>query len=86
MATDFTNNEALLTHTIHFSPNGNTTVLHGGCQVSELQESWLLLYVDFLVKHRIDPMGCEFILPNGLVARVMKGGAKGVYAWTVTLP
>ena len=55
-----------------FFPNGNTRYFdQNGQQVPELQQSWLLLYVEFLKSKNIDPLTIEYELPNGK-ARLFK--------------
>ncbi len=53
--------------TVYFFPNGNTVVFdEKGKQVTELQASWLLLFVRHLVDHGIDPVGVTYHLPDGM--------------------
>ena len=40
---------------VYFFPNGNTAVIEDNKQITELQKSWFLLFVDFLVSKGIDP-------------------------------
>lgn len=57
---------------IMFFPNGNTAVFDkNGEQIGELQRSWLLLYVDFLIEQGIEPDGLVVELPHGK-ARIFK--------------
>ena len=55
-----------------FFKNGNTAHLKEGKQVSELQESWLLLYVKFLLEKDIDPLDGIYRLPGGQIAKILK--------------
>jgi len=63
-----------------FFPNGNTAVCKDCKQIPELQESWLLLYVNFLLTKGIDPTEVDFWLPTGK-AKVFKT-PKG-YEWKI---
>ncbi len=45
--------------------NGCTAYFRDGEQVGELQKSWFMLYVEFLVANGIDPTKVEFELPDG---------------------
>ncbi len=40
---------------IWFFPNGNVAVTEDGKQIPEFQESWLILFVNFLESKGIDP-------------------------------
>lgn len=49
-------------------PNGNTAATDSaGEQIPELQVSWLLTYVEFLISKGVDPTRIEFRLPGGFV-------------------
>lgn len=53
--------------------NGMSAVYnHYGHQVTELQESWFLLFVSHLEAHGIDPQQVKFHMPQGLTVRVTK--------------
>jgi hypothetical protein len=68
---------------VQFFNNGNTAVIdYNGGQVSELQKSWLLFYVDFLVEQGIDPTEVNFSMPCGGYAIVVK--TKSGYNWSIT--
>jgi len=55
---------------VHFFWNGNTAVFRDGQQVPELQESWLVKFVEFLESKGEDPQRFEFHLPNGSIAKL----------------
>lgn len=55
-----------------FFPNGVTAVFDSKDQVSELQEPWLLLFVEFLKSKGHDPTTFEYTLPNNMKARVIE--------------
>lgn len=49
-----------------FFNNGNTMFFNDkGEQVPELQQSWFLMYIKFLVKQGIDPINVEYEMPDG---------------------
>ena len=47
---------------VYFFPNGNTAVTENNRQITELQKSWFLLFVDFLVSKGIDPTKVNYHL------------------------
>ena len=52
---------------IAFFGNGTTFVEdENGEQISELQENWVRLYIDFLVSKGIDPEGVELNFAHGV--------------------
>lgn len=57
---------------VMFFLNGNTMAFRDGQQVPDLQESWLLLYVQLLVTHGIDPTEVTFAMPDGSRATVFE--------------
>ena len=66
-------------------PNGNTMVFDDKEeQVETLQTSWLLLYVDFLVKQGVKPDGLDIKMPNGKIATIFKLPS-GKYNWLFNL-
>lgn len=63
-----------------FFENGNTMFFDGvGQQVPEFQESWLILYVQFLIANGIDPTEVEFIMPDNHRMEVFK--TRDGYNW-----
>lgn len=57
---------------IMFFSNGNTIVFRDGSQVPELQESWLLLYVQVIKNLGFEPTEIEFVLPDTSRARIFE--------------
>lgn len=58
--------------TVFFFPDGQTAVTDGREQIPELQQSWLILFLEFLESKGEDPMAYEFKLPSGQTARAFK--------------
>ena len=55
---------------VYFHMNGNSTAFNNNEQVPELQESWFLLYVNFLKEKGVEDIeSIEFNLPNGKTAK-----------------
>ena len=65
---------------VMFFPNGNTAAFRDGKQVPELQESWMLLYVQLLSGVGIDPTQVEFTMPDGSHANIFET-EDGRYSW-----
>ena len=65
---------------VMFFPNGNTAAFKNGQQVPDLQEPWLLLYVQLLAAVEIDPTEVEFTMPDRSHARVFERDDGG-YNW-----
>lgn len=61
--------------------NGNTGVFKDGEQVPELQESWLIKFVEFLEASGIEPDKCEIHMPTGGIARLFK--TEDGYNWEI---
>lgn len=56
-----------------FFPNGNTAVCdEHGQQVPQLQEPWILLYVQKLINEGADPLTLNILMPNGRSAKLFK--------------
>lgn len=56
-----------------FFPNGNTMFFNDkGGQVPELQRSWFLLYIDFLVSKGVDPFAVKYYLSGTGKAHLIK--------------
>ena len=52
-------------------PNGNAAVTgEDGQQIKELQESWLLMFAQFLQINDVDIENSEFNMPNGQTAKI----------------
>jgi hypothetical protein len=68
--------------TVFFFKNGNTAVCQNGEQVPALQIPWILRFVEFLEANKIDPLTCEFNLPDGRIAEVFKT-SEGNWNWRV---
>ncbi len=67
---------------IMFFANGNTAVFdEKDEQVSKLQESWFLRFIDFIEKNGGDVKKCEIVLPDGRKAELIKL-TKG-YNWKI---
>lgn len=71
------------TKRVMFFANGNTAVLDEGGQIPELQESWLLVFVEWLKSRGIDPDQCDIVMPNGDRAILFKTG-EGSLSWRLT--
>ena len=52
-----------------------------GKQIGELQRSWLLLYVEFLITQGIEPEGLKVELPSGNEVKIFK--IDGGYNWEI---
>jgi hypothetical protein len=60
---------------VAFFPNGGTIVFDdNGQQMPKLQTPYILMFADILAQNKIDPVDCEFILPDGRQARVFWTG------------
>ena len=71
---------------IYFFRNGNTLVYAGqkdSDQIPELQESWILLYLEFLVSKGYDPEEFKFMFPDGKEGRFFKLDDES-YNWEIT--
>lgn len=67
-------------NTVLFFGNGNSAFFdENNRQVPEIQESWLLLYIEFLGERGIEPKDVEFIMPDGTKWEVFETGAG--YNW-----
>lgn len=64
-----------------FFANGNTAVFQNSAQVPELQQSWLLRFVEFLEANGVDPLKSDFTMPDGRRAYLFKTG-RG-YNWSM---
>ena len=51
---------------VFFFANGNTAVTDGQSQIPELQQPWLLKFVEFLQELGIDVKDIRFHLPTGV--------------------
>lgn len=67
---------------IYFFPNGNTAVFVDEEQNPNLQQAWIRLFFDHLVKHGEDPETFIIRLPDGKYARPWKL-KDGTYTWTI---
>ena len=57
---------------VFFFPNGNTSVTDGKEQIPKLQESWFLLFIDFLKSKGIKVNeNIIFNMPDGDIAKYM---------------
>jgi len=61
--------------------NGNTCISEKGKQLNEFQDSWLIIYIEYLIKKGIDPTKVEFILPDGNKAIIYKWESS--YNWRI---
>jgi len=66
---------------IMFFCNGNTAVLTKDGQVNHLQESWIRLFIKFLVEQDIDPTQQKYFMPDGQEAQVFK--TPDGYSWRI---
>jgi hypothetical protein len=57
---------------VMFFSNGVTAVFIDEEQVPELQQPWLVTFVEFLEEQGQDPMTFEYTLPNGKDAKVLR--------------
>ena len=57
---------------ITFYPNGNSGVFIDGEQVSILQESWIILFFNHLIKNGYDPTDFDISMPNGAHVKAIK--------------
>ena len=57
---------------ILFFPNGNTAVFENEEQIPELQEGWLNLFAEFLVRKGIDPTLANITLPDQKKAKIFR--------------
>jgi hypothetical protein len=57
---------------VMFLGNGGTAVFIDGEQVAELQQPWLVKFVEFLEEQGQDPATFEYRLPNGNNAKVSR--------------
>ena len=57
---------------VMFFTNGNTAVFENEKQRAELQESWALLFVEFLLKKGVDPTKCNYAFQGRGNAKVVK--------------
>ena len=64
---------------VRFFQDGNTMAFRDGQQVPDLQESWILLYVQYLVTAGVDPTKVKFTMPGG--SRVTVFEIEGGYNW-----
>lgn len=69
--------------TVIFFWNGNTAVFDSsGRQIPELQEPWLIKFVEFLESNGVDPLQCQFELPGGDAAQLIRTSTGG-WNWEV---
>lgn len=68
-----------------FMRNGNTAFFKNGQQVPELQKAWIILYFEFLEKHKINPLEVKFQFPDGSRAKAFKTSTNG-YNWNLLMP
>ncbi len=61
-----------MSKTVLFFSNGNTAVFIDEQQVPELQQSWLVKFVEFLEAEGHDPTTFQYTLSNGKSARVFR--------------
>jgi hypothetical protein len=62
----------MIDKTIYFFANGATAAVNKWEQIPEIQQSWLVVFLEFLEHKGVDPTTCDFHLPSGRVARVFK--------------
>ena len=66
---------------VMFFNNGNTAFFsEEGEQLAELQKSWFIFYINFLVEKGIDPTKGAYTFPNGKAAKVFK--TEDGYNWS----
>ena len=66
---------------IIFCPNGNTIVFIDGKQSPPHQISWFKMFVDFLDTIGVDVMNSDFMMPDGIKAKLIKTG--NGYNWKI---
>ena len=66
---------------VMFFSNGNTAVFVNGKQVSKCQESWFVMFVDFLDVNGIDVLKTKYRMPNGDNAELVK--TDDGYTWKI---
>jgi hypothetical protein len=63
--------------------NGNTAVIgDDGMQMPELQQSWLVLFAEYLESEGFDPTKVDFTLPSGLRVEMFKT-SNNDYNWRI---
>jgi hypothetical protein len=65
---------------IYFFPNGNTAVFINENQVPILQESWIRLFFEHLIKNGHNPQDFDITMPDGSHAKAFKL-SNGEYNW-----
>lgn len=65
---------------IYFFPNGNTAVFIDDKQVGILQEAWIRLFFEHLIKNEQNPEDFEITMPDGSSAKAFKL-EDGSYNW-----
>lgn len=68
---------------VMFFENGNTAVFVGDSQAPELQQPWILLFLEWLEAQGEDPREFEFHLSQTLRAHVSKQHEGGGWTWGV---
>jgi len=66
---------------IMFFNNGNTVIFENNEQARSLQIGWIELYIEHLIKNRIDPALIDYIMPDGKSANVFK--TESGYNWRI---
>ncbi len=55
-----------------FFENGNSYASDGNEQITELSESWIKLFFNYMVEQGYDPLDFTFSLPNGRQAKAFE--------------
>jgi hypothetical protein len=68
---------------VMFFANGNATVFDAhGEQVPDLQRPWIEMFLEHLTARDIDPLQCEFTMPDGRKAMPFVT-TDGDYNWRI---
>ena len=65
---------------IEFFSNGNVLAFENGRQSPKVQYPWLILFAEYLEECDVDPTQCEFVMPNGWVAKIGRND-DGSFNW-----
>ena len=57
---------------VSFFKNGLTAAFEDGQQLPQLQESWFVLYLQFIAAAGFDPTEIDFFMPNARSVKVFR--------------
>lgn len=70
---------------ITFFSSGSTMAFEDSQQVPAAQKPWVMVFAEYLASIGIDPVGHEFIMPDGRQARIVQIEDEGevTYNWEI---